>query len=198
MLNRDAQTGGITILVALLLLVLLTLSAVGMSRNSVRDIVASGFGRQAAMTREVSDSGIEWSIYWMTTQNANGAAGSALALAQAKTYLSKNPSLAGVSTDIFTLAQPYVPGGAVQPDLQWVSPTGAVEGYTVGLTKMGTLAPTGMSQGNGQGAYSTALGGGGNTSGAPELWAVRTDAQVVQGPVTFIQAQEAWISTPVQ
>ena len=196
MRTRTSQTGGITILVALLLLVLLTLSAIGMSRNSVRDIVATGFGRQAAMTRAVANSGIEWSLYWMTPQNFGSAAGSAKALVAAEAYLGKNPSLAGISMDIFTLAQPYVPGANPQLDLQWTSPSGAVQGFTAGLTSMGKLEITGQSFSNGAGAYNTSMGGGGITSGAPDLWAVRTDAQVVQGPVTFIEGQEAWISTP--
>jgi Tfp pilus assembly protein PilX len=43
---NQAQTGAITIMVALMLLVLLTLSAIGMSRNSFREVVNSAFSRQ--------------------------------------------------------------------------------------------------------------------------------------------------------
>ena len=148
------------------------------------------------MTRAVANSGIEWSLYWMATQNIGSAAGSAKALSDAKVYLGKNPSLAGISMDVFTHAQPYVPGANPQLDLQWPSPSGATQGFTVGMTSMGKLEITGQSFSNGAGAYNTSMGGGGITSGAPDLWAVRTDAQVVQGPVTFIEGQEAWISTP--
>jgi hypothetical protein len=193
---HDPQTGGITILVALMLLVLLTVAALGMSKNAVRDIVSTGFTRQAAMTRSVAESGVEWTIYWMDWQNAPTGTNSAAALSKVQTLLLQNDAMAGVSTDIITGAQPYVPGGTLQPDLQWLSPTGTVEGFTIGLTRMGKLPLSGMSQGVGSGAYAPATGQ--TVVQAPDLWAVRADAQVVQGPATFIHAQEAWISTPVQ
>ena len=193
---RSPQTGGITILVALMLLVLLTIATLGMSKNAVRDIVASGFSRQTASTRNVADSGIEWAVYWMDWQNAPNATNTAARLVATEVSLLQNPTLAGVPTDIFTGAQPYVPGGTLQPDLQWTNPVGAVEGFTMGLTYMGKLPVTDISQGNGAGAFSPASGA--TNKQAPDLWAVRSDAQVVQGPVTFTHAQEAWVSTPAQ
>jgi len=61
---------------------------------------------------------------------------------------------------------------------------------------MGKLPVTDISQGSGSGAFTPASGG--PLRQAPDLWAVRSDAQVQQGSVTFIHAKEAWISTPVQ
>jgi len=61
---------------------------------------------------------------------------------------------------------------------------------------MGKLPVMGMSQGSGQGAYTPAAGTA--IPQAPDLWSVRSDAQVQQGGVTFVHAKEGWISTPAQ
>jgi hypothetical protein len=193
---RPAQAGGITILVALMMLVLLTISAVGMSRNSFREVVSSGLSRQGAMARDLADSGIEWSMYWIAPTNApNAPAGPALQLATEMKTLLANDSLSGVSYDITTGAL-YSPGGALQPAMEVPGPAGVTEGFTLGLTRMGKLPVMGMSQGSGQGAYTPAAGS--VLSLAPDLWAIRSDAQVQQGGVTFIHAKEGWVSTPAQ
>lgn len=192
---NSSQAGGITILVALMLLVLLTIAAVGMSRNSFREIVTSGFSRQGAMARNVADSGIEWSIHWIDVENGKVATGSGAQLTALKTALLVDGTLAGVARDI-TTGGTYSAGGGLQPDLQLAGPAGFTQGFTIGLTRMGKLPITGMSQGSGPGAFAPASGG--PLLQAPDLWAVRSDAQVQQGSVTFTHAKEAWISTPVQ
>jgi hypothetical protein len=196
-LPPSSQTGAITILVALLLLVLLTISAVGMSRNSFREVVASGFSRQAAMAENVANSGLEWSMYWMDLANGQGASGTALSMANEKATLLANNSMAGVAYDIFD-GSAYTPGAnTLQPAMEVPGPSASVtESFTIGLTRMGKLPIMGTSQGVGQGAYTPATGS--ISLQAPDLWAVRADAQVVQGGVTFTHASEAWISTPVQ
>ena len=192
----SSQAGGITILVSLMLLVLLTIAAVGMSRNSFREIVTSGFSRQGAMTRNVADSGIEWSIHWIDLENGKLAtSGAALQLNTLKTTLLADETLAGIAKDISTGGD-YTPGGTLQSDLKLPGPTGVTQGFTLGLTRMGKLPVTDISQGSGSGAFTPASGG--PLRQAPDLWAVRSDAQVQQGSVTFIHAKEAWISTPVQ
>ena len=193
---RSTQAGGITILVSLMLLVLLTIAAVGMSRNSFREIVTSGFSRQGAMTRNVADSGIEWSIHWIDLENGKLAtSGAALQLNTLKTTLLADETLAGIAKDISSGGN-YTPGGTLQSDLKLPGPTGVTQGFTLGLTRMGKLPVTDISQGSGSGAFTPASGG--PLRQAPDLWAVRSDAQVQQGSVTFIHAKEAWISTPVQ
>lgn len=196
--SPSPQTGGITILVALMMLVLLTLAAIGMSRNSFREIVNSGFSRQGAMARQVADSGLEWSMYWISLANAPNALGPAAELNAEMNTLLQNPGLAGVAKDIVSGAN-YTPGGILQAAMELPGVTGTTQGFTLGLTAMGQPGVQGMSQGVGQGAYSPA--GAGTTatgSPAPYLWAIRSDAQVQQGNVTFIHAREAWVSTPVQ
>jgi hypothetical protein len=62
---RRNETGGITIMVALMLLVLLTVTAFSMSRNSMRELIVTGTLRQAADARNNADTGCEWALYWV-------------------------------------------------------------------------------------------------------------------------------------
>lgn len=194
------ETGGITILVALMLLVLLTIAAVGMSRNSFREIVTTGFVRQGAMARNTADSGVEWAIHWIDLENGKVATGVAQQFTAVKAGLLQDPLLAGKAKDITSTSpaapSDYVPGSSLLPELTMAGPAGVTQGFTVGLTLMGKLPIANMSQGIGGGAFTPAAGGPLNQ--APDLWAVRSDAQVIQGPTTFIHAKEVWISTPVQ
>jgi type II secretory pathway pseudopilin PulG len=201
---RPSEAGGITIVVALMLLVLLTIAAVAMSRNSLRDIVTSGFTRQGAMARNAADSGIEWGIYWIDLENSATAGVTALKLANLKAGLLLDPTLSGKARDVDTFVpgtsnpnDTYSPGGTPPADLMLPSPAaGVTEGFTLGLTRMGKLPITMMSQGSGTNAFTPAAGT--ENKNAPDLWAIRSDAQVSQGGMTFIHAREAWISTPVQ
>ena len=192
---HTAQTGAITIMVALMLLVLLTISAVGIARNSFREIVTSGFGRQGAMAQDVADSGLEWSVYWIDMGNAQGATGTAKKIATEKAVLAGDDTLVGKPYNIFTGAD-YVPGGTLQTAMELSGPAGVTQGFTIGLTRMGKLPIAGFSQSSGQGAYAPAAGG--PVLQAPDLWAIRSDAQVIQGGVTFTHGKEAWVSTPIQ
>ena len=197
--RQGTQQGGITILVALMLLVLLTVAAVGMSRNSLREIATTGFSRQGAMARNVADSGLEWSIHWLELQNAAVApSGAAANLNFLKTTLLGDLTKAGRAWDLANPASPglYSPGGTPLAGLSLTPSGSTTQASTLGLTYMGKLPVAGMSQGVGTGAYTPAAGGA--TSQAPDLWAVRTDAQVVQGGVTFTHAKELWISTPAR
>lgn len=197
---RPSEAGGITIVVALMLLVLLTVAAVAMSRNSLRDIVTSGFTRQGAMARNVADSGIEWGIYWIDLENATTATFTALRMGNLANGLLNNTALSGVAKDV-TSPNPnapldYTPGGTPPADLMLPPPAGVTEGFTLGLTAMGKLPITMMSQGSGTNAFTPAAGT--ENKNAPDLWAIRSDAQVSQGGMTFVHAREAWISTPVR
>jgi hypothetical protein len=192
--TRSAQTGGITILVALMMLVLLTLAAVGLSRNSFREVVTSGFSRQGAMARNVADSGLEWCLYWFNPNNLPTATGNAANLVAEKTTVDKNPLLAGVSKDIISGAN-YTPGGTLQAGMELPAPTGVTQGYTMGITFMGNPDIAWQSNGAGQGAYAPAAPTPASAI-SPAMWAVRADAQVIQGGVTFIHGREAWITVP--
>lgn len=191
---RSNQEGAITILVALMLLVLLTIASLGMSRNSMREIVSSGFARQGSMARNTADSGIHWAIHWMDYKNSALASGEAQTLNARKQQLLLDPTLAGVAKDVISGAD-YAPGGTVASGFTLPSPTGTTQGFTMGITQMGKLAMVNTSQGVGAGDFKPAAGGTNLT--APDLWAIRSDAQVVQGGVTFVHAKEVWITTPV-
>jgi hypothetical protein len=183
-----------------MLLVLITVAAMGMSRNALRELIIVGTARQGAMARNTADSGIEWAVYWIEDKNAPQAAETALKINNLKAALLKDDTLAGVAKDI-TSSDPtaptnYVPGTSLQTDLELPAPASVVQGFTVGLTRMGKLPITNISQGAGSGAFTPASGG--PLLQAPDLWAIRSDAQVTQGNLTFIHAKEAWVSTPVK
>ena len=138
--RHPSQAGGVTILVSLLLLVLLTTAAVAMARNSLREIATSGFGRQGAMARNVADSGLEWSILWLDPDNgATTTTGSSAAkLTALKAALAADPNLAGkawaVGSGSPTSPTAYSPGGTVASDLTLASASGVTQGFTLGLS----------------------------------------------------------------
>jgi len=196
---RRSQGGGITILVALMMLVFITIAALGMSRNSFREIIVSGSTRQGAMVRNVADSGIEYSIFWMEPSNRTlAAAGTTAASMNAlKAALIADDTLSGrpynvneAGTVLYNTAHPPAPFA----DLDLTAPGAAFSiGASLALTRMGKLPIADISQGVGSGAYAPATGN--PSKQAPDLWAVRSDAQLGG---TFFHAKEAWISTPVQ
>lgn len=197
-----AQKGGITILVALSLLVLLTIAAVSMSRNSFREVVISGTSRQGAMTRNTADAGIEWSVYWLELKNAPSAPGTGAELVALKQTLLLNNTMAGKPYDVYSKAlysgPPSISG--LQADQTFTTVPGTTQGFSIALTRMGKLPITDMSQGITQGTFGPAKGG--INLQAPDLWAIRSDAQVQVGTgvlaPNFLHSKEAWISTPVQ
>ena len=193
--SLHSQSGGITILVTLMLLVLLTIAAVSMARNSFREVVTSGTTRQGAMTRNVADSGIEWAILYSDPLNHPGATTSSTAMQTlARTLLAGN--IFGVPYKV--KSQAYI---ATLPNTETVPadlqvPAASGNGANIALTCMGKMAQTMTTQtaGNPSGGNTPASGAPSLT--APDLWAVRSDAQVTQGAVTFLHSKEGWISTP--
>jgi Tfp pilus assembly protein PilX len=198
---RDEQAGGITILVTLMLLVLITVAAMGMSKNALRELAISGTSRQGSMARNVADSGIEYAVLWVDQYNSPSATGTAKALNDLKVLLNQNPGMAGVAYDPITKA-PYLPSSLPTPqaDNTLSTANGTTQGFTLALTSMGKLAITNMSQGVSQGAFAPATGS--IPLQAPDLWALRSDSQVTTGTfpfaTTFYHSKEAWISTPAQ
>ena len=202
------ETGGTTIMVTLMLLVLLTMAAVGMSRNSFREAVISGTARQGSLVRNAGDSGIEWSLFWMYDTNTTSPSATATALRMLKTQLLVNPSQSGVPYDPNTLAPyntinpptlPAYPADIYLPLVTSSTGTDTTVGYSIALTRMGKMAITGQSQTGDKSGYTPASGA--ENKPAPDLWAVRSDARVTVGSgtfaPTFIHAKEAWISTPI-
>jgi len=192
--GKKREKGGITIMVTLVLLVLLTIAAIGMSKNSFKEIRDSGFRRQGAMARNIADSGIEWSIYWIGLDNYNTDDKNAQLFIKLKNSLAEDNNLSGVARDIFKPKTDYYkPGKNNGINVSTLSPD-YTQSFTIGLTRMGKMPVSNMSQG--PGGYTPAAGG--VTPQAPDLWAIRSDARVKQGSLTFTHAKEAWIATPVK
>ena len=197
--------GGATILVVLILLVLLSVMAMGMSKNSLKEIQTTGFLRQGAMARNVADSGIEWSIYWIDLGSSDDKITPESKFTALKRDLALDNARSGLPWNLN--GGLYKPGGpassyglelpspSTNPDFQAGAEPDFVLGFTIGLTRMGKLPIAGMSQG---GRYTPAAGGA--MLQAPDLWAIRSDAQVKpkNSSMTFIHAREAWVSTPVR
>ena len=197
--RRSTEKGGVTILVALMMLVFLTLVATGLSRNSFREVILSGTARQGSMARNASDSGVEWSIFWLDDFNSPSATLAALQLSQLKAWLLADSTKAGIpynplsgpNFSVYNIASPPAP----PTDLTFTVPmAGATEGVSVALTCMGKMTTTDSSQGVGQGAFAPAAQS--QPTSAPNIWAVRSDAQLKLGGTTFIHSKEAWITTP--
>lgn len=201
-----SQAGGITILVALMLLVLLTVAAVGMSRNAFRETVISGTVRQGALSRNVGDSGIEWSIFWLYPNNSTTPSVTAQALKNLQLQLLVSDNQSGIPYDPTTLAPynttspPPYPADLALPTQINASGQPTTMGYSVALTRMGKLPVMDSSQSADSSGLKTVIGG--SPRMAPDLWAVRSDARVTVGTgllaPTFVHAKEAWVSTPVQ
>ncbi|MBP7617203.1 MAG: hypothetical protein KA743_01730 [Geothrix sp.] len=197
---HDSQAGGITIIVTLMLLVLLTVAAMGMSKNAIRELAISGTSRQGSMARNVADSGIEWSVYWLDVKNSPSSTGTALGLANLKSKLAQDDTLSGrayspIDQGLYPTATLPTP----PTDMVLGAVSGTTQGYTVALTRMGKLPIMNMSQGTGPASFSPAQGT--ESKQAPDLWALRSDSQVQVGSgllaTRFFHSKEAWISTPV-
>lgn len=197
---RDPQAGGISMIVALMLLVMLTVGALGMSKNAIRELAISGTTRQGAMARNAADSGVEWAVYWIAKGNSPSATGTALGFKNVKSMLLAKQELAGRAYNpqdsamgLYPTTRPDVP-----TDLKFSTVSGTTQGFTVGLTAMGKLPITNMSQGTGPASFSPAQGI--ISKQAPDLWALRSDGQITVGSgllaTKYFHSKEAWISTP--
>jgi len=187
---KDSETGGITILVALMLLVLLTVAAVGMSRNSLRQIVIASTVRQGAEVMNTADAGLEWTMFWMYRPNAISGAptASATGLVDILNKLQTDPTLAGKPQ--FLGAPPAAPSTApwtpwpAGSEVIYTNANGATRQFGLQLTQMGQVKPPGFSVQN--------------VAFYPLAWSVRSDAQVsYPGGLTFQHSREMWATTPV-
>jgi hypothetical protein len=188
-----SQSGGITIMVTLMMLVFLTITAVGMSRNSIRQTIISGTARQGAMARNIGDSGVEWSILYIDSIHHPASSGSEQAFQNvARTLLEEE--INGIPYDIASQAPMDLasfPNTATPPaDLQ--VPAGSGNGFNIALTRMGKAPTDKNSPSPGQ-----AEAGGKPPTKNPDLWCLRSDAQINAG-VQFVHSKEAWIKTPLR
>jgi len=178
------QSGGITILVALFLLVLLTISAFAMSKNSLREVVISGTTRQAAEVRNLADSGLEWSMFWMADDRTNArpapAAGTAAeALRTLKATTDPDTTKTGFPQDLAVTGEMLVHS---TPEL--------TRSYDLSVTAMGELGL----QGTASNADATRVPGSYNPA-TLKLWSVRANARTAYtSGQTFLHSRESWFS----
>jgi len=180
MKTNHAESGGVTILTTLFLLVLLTITAMAMSKNSLREVMISGTSRQAADVRNLADGGLEWSIYWMADDQSGarpqpGSGTAAYALRALKSEIIANPSLQGVPRTLAT-SQEMV-----------VSTTDFNRSFNLAVTDMGPLEleVTGKSPTANMGVPSAS---------ALQLWAVKSTGQASYSTLAFQHSREAWFT----
>ncbi len=180
--QRDpAERGGITILVVLSLLVLLTIASLAMSKNAIRQGITAGTIRQAAQAQNMADAGIEWTVFWVAPDfSGNRAAptGGALALQTARDTLQANANFGFAGSPISTA------------DMTVSSAGGITQSFDVAVTLMGQVTPPGGSP-NPSRSSASAL-----SATALNLWGVRTNGYLAySGGPTFIHRREAWFTT---
>lgn len=99
---RDSERGGITIVIALVLIVLMSLAAFSLSRNSIRQLASSGSILQGGKASEASDAGLDWFVVWTSKENRelayySGSPSANKSLATAFYDLTKNLDASGVN-----------------------------------------------------------------------------------------------------
>lgn len=89
------QRGGMTIVMALILLVVLSLAAFSLSRNAIRELTTSGHLIQGDKASQAADAGLDWFMVWSLPANTS--------LAYSTTSAVGNNMLAKALTDLTAL-----------------------------------------------------------------------------------------------
>jgi hypothetical protein len=182
--SRANETGAITILVTLMLLVLLTVWAISMSKNALREVMITGTSRQGAQVRNASTAGIDWAVFWLmddlTKTRSNPTAGAISLRDQKSTFVTTMQTgvLSGVISNAADMTLP-APGA------------NSTLSFQLYLTYMGNPRLPFTQQDVRATSISAA------TAGTVQLWAVRSDGilNYTSGP-TFVNRQEAWFTLP--
>ena len=89
---RRTEAGGITIIVALVLVMVMGSALFGLSRDSLRELAISGSVSQGTKAENAADSGLDWFITWAHPDNVSayaGVAGAEGALGQSLIWLKR-------------------------------------------------------------------------------------------------------------
>lgn len=70
---RRAERGGITIVIALVLIALMSLAAFSLSRNAIRDLATTGSIVQGDKASSAADAGLDWFVVWSHPDNVSQA-----------------------------------------------------------------------------------------------------------------------------
>ena len=189
--DLNPQAGAITIMVALFLLVLLTIAALAMSHNSLREVIISGTVRQGTEVRNVADTGLEWSCYWLTPDSSGltKAAPDDAAIA----FLSKVKELSG-DMELSGEAKSVAATGVMTR----TEDDGATRSYDLSVMRMGKqqLDLTGGAPSTGAGGMTQAV----PTELLPDIWSIRSTGTLSYGVISanFEHIREAWVTAPPQ
>lgn len=76
---RRTQKGGLAIILALVILMIMTVAALGMASSSIRELTTTGSVLQGSKAAEAADAGLDWVIVWSHKDNvdANATSGTA-------------------------------------------------------------------------------------------------------------------------
>lgn len=170
---RPAERGGITILVVLSLLVLITAAAVGMSRNSMRELMIVGSSRQAANVRQAADAGLDFAVLWINPQN-NTTGVSSLEFQKQADSLAQNTENQGI----------YFPvsGGAPTTETTLQNTPDYRQAFSVSLLRVDQLDIPLSS----------------DPRAKPDLWVVHSAGTVAAGSTSFQHDKEMWVTTAVR
>ncbi len=169
--HRASQTGGIVILVVLSLLVLLTVAAMGMSRNSLREVMIVGSSRQAASVRQLADTGLEFSLLWSDPQNKTSSTGAESFQSQMR-FLLENPEKQGEYLDIANGPDMVLDNGDVK------------QTFEIKLLRLGKLPLMNTSVPD-ERLYN-------------DIWVTRSAGLMKVGSLTYQHNKELWLTTPAQ
>lgn len=173
--RRTSEQGGITILVVLSLLVLMTSAAISMSRNSLRELMIVGSSRQAANVRQAADAGLEFALLWINDKN-NPSGGSSLDFQRKADSLAVNSEERG---SYFLIS-----GGTPTTDTTLQTTPDYTQAYTMKLLRVGKI--------------DTNLSSPLDPRTKNDLWVVHAAGLVKAGTTTFEHDKEMWVTTAVR
>ncbi len=173
--SHHPETGGVTILVVLTLLALLTVAAMGMSRNSLREMMIVGASRQAANVRQAADAGLEFAVLWANPANTPSLTPSVAYQTQARALLKDAESQGDYRP---------VTGTTPTDDTTLYKNSDYRQGFTLQLLRLGKL-PAAKTSVPDERLFN-------------DLWVVRSSGSVDASGTKFQHDKEMWLSTPVQ
>lgn len=78
-IRNTSQQGGMTILLALILLSMMSMAAIGIASTSIRELTTTGTVLQGDKAAEAADAGLDWAVVWAHPSNQEIVAGSSKA-----------------------------------------------------------------------------------------------------------------------
>jgi hypothetical protein len=175
------------------MLVLLTAAAVGMSRNSLREVMIVGSSRQYAQVKNDADAGLEFSMVWLNPQHTTSSQ------AQATSFLNVYQPLVQSSKTI----SDYTNWGHYfqvtdTPDMVISTSGQPIQRYSLKLLFCGTVPPLNTSPTSGGAVTSSQINKGSGTD--LPVFFIRSTGYLTIGSgttsQTFQHTRELWTTVP--